>query len=55
MMGIGGEVEMVYSNIAALAEVFKGNGAANSCCATCYGGGFRGEEIEWHYAVCLMI
>ena len=39
---------MVYGDIATLADVFKGYSAADSCCATGYGGGFGEEEVVRH-------
>lgn len=51
-MRVAGEIEVVDGDVAALAQVLEGYGAADSGCAAGYGGGFGGEEMMWHCCTC---
>jgi len=51
MVRIRGEVKVVDHDVAALANVFEGNGAADSSGAASYCGSFGEEEIVWHFGL----
>ena len=48
MVGVGRQVEVVDGDVAALADVFEGYGASDSCCTACYGSGFGEKEVVRH-------
>lgn len=52
MVGVGGQVEVVDGDVGALANVFEGDGATNSCGAACDGCGLGGEEVMGHGCCC---
>lgn len=55
MVGVGGEIEVVYGDVAALAEVFEGDCSPDSCGAAGYCGGEGGEEVcLWHGCVSVL-
>jgi len=48
VLGVSGEVEVVDGDVAALSEVFEGDGAADAGGATGYGGGLIEEKVMGH-------
>lgn len=55
VVGVGGEVEVVDGDVAALAEELEGDGAADSGGAAGYGGGFGEEEVVCHLLFCFAL